>query len=75
MRCYRGEISTGVLTRYLLTILNLHLFVYTLRLMNWLIRLSDSDVVAGQHECFVDCTGIRGSYGSEMARASRRPRP
>jgi hypothetical protein len=66
--CYRGEISTGVLTRYLLTILNLHLFVYTLRLMNWLIRLSDSDVVAGQHECFVDCTGIRGSYGSEMAR-------
>jgi hypothetical protein len=67
--CYRGKISTAVLTRFLLTLINLHLFVYTLRLMAWVSRLADPASVSGEHEIFVDCTGMRGSYGSEIARA------
>jgi hypothetical protein len=66
--CYRGQISTGVLTRYLATILNLHLFVYTLRLMNWVVAMTDSQDTIGSQEFYVDCAGNRGSYGSELAR-------
>lgn len=67
LKCYHEELPTIVLTQFLLTLINCHLLVYSMRLMNWVIGIS-SGVQIGKPEFFLDCTGERGSYCDEMAR-------
>ena len=68
LRAYRNDLPTIVLTRFLLALINCHLFVYSLRLMNWVIAIVGG-AEARPHEIFVDCTGHRGSYCDELARS------
>ena len=35
LRCYKHELSTTQLNGFLLALINFHLFVYSIRLMNW----------------------------------------
>ena len=70
LRSYKAELPTTVLTRFLLALINCHLFVYSMRLMNWVIGIaSGEDRAYRKHEFFVDCTGQRGSYCDELARS------
>jgi hypothetical protein len=59
-----------LLTRFLLSLINFHLFVYSMRLMNWVIRVTGGgNRRGGAPEVYLDCTGERGSYSDELARA------
>jgi len=69
LKAYKADLPTTVLTRFLLTLINCHLFVYSLRLMNWVIAISNGTETVRRHEIFVDCTGQRGSYCDELARS------
>lgn len=70
LRCYQKELPTTLLTRFLLSLINFHLFVYSMRLMNWVIRVTGGGIGrGGAPEVYLDCTGERGSYSDELARA------
>jgi hypothetical protein len=70
LRAYKAELPTTVLIRYLLALINCHLFVYSMRLMSWVIGIASGKGGPDPlHEFFVDCTGQRGSYCDELARS------
>jgi len=68
LKAYKNDLPTTVLTRFLLTLINWHLFVYSLRLMNWVVGTATTGKSDPQHTVFVDCTGQRGTYCDELAR-------
>jgi hypothetical protein len=68
LRCYKQELSTTQLNGFLLALINFHLFVYSIRLMNWVIGVSSAGGVVQPPEFFLDCTGERGSFSDELAR-------
>lgn len=69
LKCYKREIPTTQLNRFLLTLINFHLFVYSMRLMNWVIGIAQSAHSIERPEFYLDCTGKRGSYSDELARS------
>jgi hypothetical protein len=69
LRCYQKELPTTQLTRFLLALINFHLFVYSMRLMNWVIGVSSGNGAGQAPEFFLDCTGERGSFSDELARS------
>jgi hypothetical protein len=68
LRCYQQELPTTQLNRFLLALINFHLFAYSMRLMNWVIGVSSGDGSGQTPEFFLDCTGERGSFSDELAR-------
>ena len=68
LKCYQHELPTTQLNRFLLALINFHLFVYSMRLMNWVIGVSSGNGQAQTPEFFLDCTGERGSFSDELAR-------
>jgi hypothetical protein len=68
LRCYQHELPTTQLNRFLLSLINLHLFVYSTRLMSWVIGVSSGNGSGPTPEVFLDCTGERGSFSDELAR-------
>jgi hypothetical protein len=69
LRCYQKELPTTQLNRFLLSLINFHLFVYSMRLMNWVIGVSSRNGSSQIPEFFLDCTGERGSFSDELARS------
>ena len=69
LRCYQKELPTTQLNRFLLSLINFHLFVYSMRLMNWVIGVSSRNGSSQTPEFFLDCTGERGSFSDELARS------
>jgi hypothetical protein len=69
LRCYQQTLSTTQLNRFLLALINFHLFVYSMRLMSWVIGVSSGNASDLSPEFFLDCTGERGSYSDELARS------
>jgi hypothetical protein len=69
LKCFQKELPTTLLTRFLLSLINFHLFVYSMRLMNWVIRVAGGgNGRSGGPDIYLDCTGERGSYSDELAR-------
>jgi hypothetical protein len=68
LKCYKHELSTTQLNRFLLVLINFHMFVYSIRLMNWVIGISSGTDSGQVPEFFLDCTGERGSFSDELAR-------
>lgn len=66
--CYAGFVSGSLLTRMLVSLINFHLFVYTMRLMAWVCQLADETAEPANPEFYADCTGDRGSCSDELAR-------
>lgn len=63
-----NSLPSTVLGQFLLTLINFHLFVYFMRLMNWVESLL-SGVPPKQSDIYVDCAGERGTYSDELARS------
>lgn len=69
LKCYQKDLPTLVLTRFLLSIINFNLFVYSMRLMCWVIGIGGGNDASTNPEFFLNCTGERASYADELARA------
>ena len=69
LRCYREEISTSLLIGMLAGLINLHMFVYTMRLVRWVIGVTEQQNGGRLHKFYVDATGERQSYSDELARS------
>lgn len=70
LKCYYQQLPASVLTSFMLCLINFHLFVYSMRLMNWVIGVcSGKDNAIRNPDFFLDCTGERGAYCDELARA------
>ena len=63
-----NSLPSTVLGQFLLTLINFHLFVYFMRLMNWVESLL-SGASPKQPDIYVDCAGERGTYSDELARS------
>lgn len=68
LRCYRGELSTTLLIGMTAGLINLHFFVYTMRLVRYVLRAVQGEASVRSHKLYVDCTGERRSYSDELAR-------